>query len=304
MTTSDFTTVAPSESRFAFSKTTLVAIILLVGVIGIGFAPILVRLSEVGPTATGFWRVALSCPIFVFFTFFEKSTGTDATKYDYAWIFLAGVFFGADLATWHISIHYTTVANATLLCNLAPIIIIFWGWLVWKKPIHKMLWLGLGLIIVGSVLLTSTHINPHLSHAQLGDALAILTAFFYAAYFLTINNARHAILTNKTMAIATFSSSLTLGFIAWVSGEVFLPVTSHGWETLILLALLCQLLGQSLITFAMPFLSIAFSAAMLLIQPIVAALLSWWLFGEVLAYWQVFGMIITILGIYCAKLSD
>jgi len=36
---------------------------LLLGAVGIAFSPIFVRISEIGPTATAFWRVALALPV-------------------------------------------------------------------------------------------------------------------------------------------------------------------------------------------------------------------------------------------------
>ena len=42
-------------------RTALIA--LFAGALAIAFAPIFVRLSEVGPTATAFWRVALATPV-------------------------------------------------------------------------------------------------------------------------------------------------------------------------------------------------------------------------------------------------
>jgi len=36
---------------------------------------------------------------------------------------LAGVFFAGDLALWHWSIGVTSVANSTLLVNLAPVFV-------------------------------------------------------------------------------------------------------------------------------------------------------------------------------------
>src|SRR6478609_4409334 len=45
----------------------------------------------------------------------------------------AGLFFAADLGVWHFSILFTSVANSTLLANLAPIFVTLAGWLLWKQ---------------------------------------------------------------------------------------------------------------------------------------------------------------------------
>ena len=48
---------------------------------------------------------------------------------------LSELFFAADLAVWHQSIELTTVSNATLLANFAPIFVVLGSWLLWRKPV-------------------------------------------------------------------------------------------------------------------------------------------------------------------------
>lgn len=97
---------------------------LLLGAVAIAFSPIFVRLSELGPFSTAFYRVALALPAFWFWMAFPQSKAelvrTPSTRKDYARLTLAGVFFAGDLAFWHWSINLTSVANSTLLANAAP----------------------------------------------------------------------------------------------------------------------------------------------------------------------------------------
>ncbi|RYF91164.1 MAG: hypothetical protein EON95_15560, partial [Caulobacteraceae bacterium] len=50
-------------------KRALPIIALLAGACAIGFAPIFVRLTETGPAAGGFWRLALALPMLAPFVF-------------------------------------------------------------------------------------------------------------------------------------------------------------------------------------------------------------------------------------------
>ncbi|MGH8653401.1 MAG: hypothetical protein ACREUI_10205 [Burkholderiales bacterium] len=47
---------------------------LIAGALCIGFAPIFVRLIDVGYTAAAFWRVALSVPVLGLLWYFRQST--------------------------------------------------------------------------------------------------------------------------------------------------------------------------------------------------------------------------------------
>src|SRR5580692_6910653 len=95
--------------------------LLVFGALALGFSPIFVRLSDLGPSATAFWRIVLALPVFAL-----GIAGTDrrpAGLRDYLGVALAGFCFAGDLASWHWSIRLTSVANSTLLANMAPLFV-------------------------------------------------------------------------------------------------------------------------------------------------------------------------------------
>lgn len=101
---------------------------LLFGASFIALSPIFVRLSEAGPTATAFWRVALAVP--VLWTLYFVKPKAKARRYSGRWPLLvaAGFAFAGDLVFWHASIRLTSVANSTLLANLASIFVTLAVW--------------------------------------------------------------------------------------------------------------------------------------------------------------------------------
>jgi drug/metabolite transporter (DMT)-like permease len=277
---------------------------LIIGAVAIGFAPIFVRLSEVGPIATAFWRVGIAFPILTLLSLGQGATYPLDQKRpnftDYLWVLFAGVLFGGDLSTWHVSIQYTTIASSTLLANLAPVIIALWGWLVLRKPPKKNLVIGLFLAIAGVAIL----VNPSLKmsrHLVIGDCLAFLTAFFYAGYLLVLKQARKKFTAFSCLALSTFASMVTLIIITFVAGEEFLPHTLIAWVILFALALFSHILGQGLITYALPYLPVTFSSTTLLVQPIVAAIAGWIIFAERLSWMQIVGIFVALAGILLAK---
>ena len=77
------------------------------------------RLSDVGPSAAGFWRLALALP---FLLVLAKAMGQPAHwpgRRAAGVIAIAAFFFAADLAAWHAGIHLTKLGNATLFGNVA-----------------------------------------------------------------------------------------------------------------------------------------------------------------------------------------
>ena len=99
---------------------------LFFGATCIALSPIFVRLSEAGPTATAFWRVALAVP--VLWIFFRTPLRGPRLLF-----LAAGVAFAGDLAFWHTSIQLTSVANSTLLANLASIFVTLAAWLFLRQ---------------------------------------------------------------------------------------------------------------------------------------------------------------------------
>src|ERR671911_2916487 len=129
---------------------------LLVGAACIALSPIFVRLSEAGPTATAFWRVALAVPV-LWILFFLK-TKAKSQRYSGKWPLLlaAGFAFAGDLGFWHTSIKLTSVANSTLLANLASIFVTLAAWIFLRQRPTRLFLTGLGAALVGVTLLVHT----------------------------------------------------------------------------------------------------------------------------------------------------
>ena len=95
-------------------------VVLLCGACAIGLAPILIRLTETGPAAGGFWRMLFALPLLALPALRE---GKAAAAVSWRPGLFAGLLFGLDLAAWHYGVHYTSVANATALSNTTPVVV-------------------------------------------------------------------------------------------------------------------------------------------------------------------------------------
>ena len=275
------------------------------GAVAIGTSALLVKVSETGPVSTGFWRVFLALPVFWAWVWFERRQvpSVRVQRSNLPLIALAGFCFAGDLAVWHWSIVLTSVANATLLANCAPILVALAAWLFMRKSLRPAFIGGLALAVVGMLLLLRGDF-AHGGSALVGDALGLITAMFYAGYQLTVTRARDTVSTARIMAGSGLVSAAILLPIALVSGEQFLPHTTFGWWILLALALISQASGQSLIAYAMAHLPATFSSVGLLLQPVVAATLAWLLLGETLTALAIFGGILVLIGIRVAHAAE
>lgn len=288
---------------------------LLLGAACIAFAPIFVRMSEVGPVATAFYRLALAFPwlLLWWFKLAQAASGsrrinnpstpssTDIKKWHQHWVLgLSGLFFAADLALWHWSIKLTTVANATLFANFAPIFVVIAAWLIWRERVSSLFLGAIAFVLVGMVFLASASLTVQWQ-ALLGDALGVFTAVFYAGYLLTVAKLRSQYSTVTVALGSSLVGAIALAGIGSLMGDSFVPETLRGWMILLGLAFISQVLGQSLITYALAHLPTSFSSVGLLLQPAIATLLGWSFFGEALSLIQWFGFSLILGGIYWAR---
>lgn len=270
---------------------------LLLGAVAIGSSAIWVRLSEVGPVATAFWRTALAVPLLALWVALERRAATASRpRASPRALALAGLYFAGDLSFWHVSILLTSVATSTLLANLAPIFVTLAGWLWLKEKVSGPFVLGLTVAMLGVSLLIGPDFRGNAS-ALLGDAFGFVTALFYAAYILQIKRLRAQTSTARIMAASSLVTALIVLPVAMLLGESLLPGTLRGWGVVLGLALVSHVAGQSLIAYALAHLPASLGSVSLLIQPIFAAVFAWLVLGEAIGPLQIAGGIATLLGI-------
>jgi len=292
------------DARLRLERIAILA--LFVGAITIAFAPILVRLSEVGPSSTGFHRFLLAIPLYwaIAATLPRSDAPEGAEKpktlRDFFLISMAGVYLAADVAVWHYSIQMTTVANSTLLANVAPVFVVLAGWILFRTRVTGTYLIGLAAAMTGVFILSRASLSLSQDHF-IGDLLGVLTAVFYAAYQMSVERLRKRYSTLTIMKYAIPASALIMLPVALASGDDLLPVTLAGWGFLIALAAGPQVFGQGLIAWALAHLPVAFASVSLLVQPVTAALVAWALFGEQIGAQQAVGAVIVLAGIMLAR---
>ena len=289
----------PVEGRIRVEWLALAA--LFAGATAIATAPLFVKVSESGPVATAFWRVFLALPLLWLWAVSTQGARLPAQARNHCtMLFAAGFFFAGDLAVWHWSILLTSVANTTLLANLAPIFVTAVAWFVFRESPQRLFLAGLAASISGTLLLIGANFGGD-NRTLLGDALGVVTAMFYAAYQLSVSRLRTNVPTASVMALSSTIMAILLLPIAWISGERILPLTDAGWLKLIGIALFAQVIGQSLIAWAMAHLTATFSSVGLLLQPVMATLFAWILLGETVGPLQFAGGALVLLGIMLAR---
>ena len=302
MTTAQATLVPIQPSTGGRRDTRPIALLIL-ALFCLASGGIFVRLSETGPTTTAFYRVTLALPLALAWIRLDRGGAALPTTRIGKPQFLAmagGTCLGVDLALWHKSFFLTTVANANLLANLMPFVLVPLNIIIFKKNPGKYYFLGLLLASIGLALLIGG--KAHFTRQSvLGDSLAFATACFYALYLLITGKLRERYSAASLMFWSSLGCALFLLPLSLVLEGSLAITTARGWLVVLALATVSQIGGQGLLAYSIGKIGVNLSSALVLMQPLIAALYAYFLFRETLTVIEVCGAMIILAGIYTAK---
>ncbi len=274
---------------------------LVIGSMAIGASPIFVRLSELGPISTAFHRVLWALPLLWLWSRVEtREPAARSLATHRRTLVLCGLLFVGDLIFWHYSIGYTTVANATLFANFAPLVVTFGAWLILKERVTRGFLAGLALALAGAAMLAGRSVDLG-ARFLFGDALGVVTAVFFGSYVIAVAALRAKLPAAQIMFWSSSVTCIGLLIATLLSGEALLPPTWRAWAVVVGLAWLSHAAGQGLIAYALGHLPAAFSSLVILIEPLTAAVLGWLLLSEAVAGLQWLGGAAILAGIVVSR---
>lgn len=288
-----------NASRLARDHARLAFAALIAANIALAFGPWFVRASGTGPVAAGFWRITLAAPLL-----FGASLGV-------GWrprampgrlipvIAIGGLCFAADLASWHIGILRTTLANATLFGNSTTLIFPVYGFVVARTLPTRMQGIALLLAALGAGLLLGRSYEVSPDHL-IGDLLCLLAGLFYTVYFIAMQRVRAVMPPLPALMLSTLASIAPLMLMTLAFGERLWP--DH-WGALIGLALVSQVFGQGMMTYALGRLSPLVVGIGLLVQPIVSAAIGWIVYDERLGPTELVGAVMVAAALVLVRRS-
>lgn len=275
---------------------------LLAGGVAIGFAPIFIRFADVGPLATGGYRLAVavvsSCALLL-----ATRPGAAAIRpgrADLAFGALAGLFFAGDLAFYMNALAITSVSHATLLINLAPVFAVLGSWFLLKERPSGGTIRGMTIALAGAALLALAGRGSGVVSLE-GDLLALGGATFYAAYLIAMKRARSSVSPQALLLVSGTTGALALLPMSLVMGETVIPATLAGVLAILALGTIAHSLGHGLISQSLSILPVGYASVVLLIQPTVATIAAWIIFNEHLGVLELIGAAVTLTGIFVAS---
>ena len=299
MTTTIALPAASKSSFFSF-------VALLLGAAALALGGVFLRHSELPPTASAVYRVALAIPIFFLLDMLAARSepvpggAQQPTPRIPFKLILVGFIFSGNLALYHWSMTLTTLANSNLLANLAPIFVVLGSNIFLGKRFKRGFLFGMLFALTGAFILIGHRLDFGSSYMA-GNLLGLLTAVFYGSYLLAVSLVRSNYRTMTVMAWSSVGTFIVLLPITLLRGESLVPHTLHGVLMLVALAVVSHVGGQGLIAYALAKLPAAMSSITLLIQPVIATVFGAYLFHEYLSVTEFVGAVIILAGIVTAR---
>ncbi len=289
---------------------------LFAALVAISLSAIFIRLceQEISPIATVFDRLVLATIVFglgngINAARHQLSTNKPAQqKLDITpedlWLLLAmTIFYVALQVSWSWSLSQTTVAMSTLLISLKPIFTCLFAWLLLGQRFDNKFLLGMVIAIGGVGAMGVGDLQIGAGKIQ-GDAAALLAGTLEAAYLLTVEKLRTKFIpTTIIFWCCGLGTLLSLPIFLFTEDRLF-PYSVNGWVFVISLTIVSQVLGQVFLAYSLKKFSSGLVALVLLLEPVLAAIVAWVIFGEKLSLFDWVALFVILLGLCLAVSSQ
>ncbi len=285
----------------SFSKLKVYGL-LAFGISAIGFSPILVKVAtDSSPYLIAAVRTSFAFLLLIPLYWSQKTNSEirSVSKKEHALVAISGVLLGLHLIAWISSIYFTSIASASVLVTIHPIIIIVFERFVFRTKFRGLVWLGVIVAFIGSVIIGYSDYDGNAEYANplLGNGLAAFAAVIFAGYFLIGNRIRQRRnwfdYVFPVYGYAALTCILAMLLVDGLQPEITLLVVLVGFG----LAIGPQIAGHGSLNYAVKYISPTLLSTLILFEPAVSSIMAYLFFGEVPLILTLFGMAVVLIGI-------
>lgn len=271
----------------------------LLGAFMISFSAVFVKLADVSPTASGFYRVLFGF-LFLLVMVLLRGNPKKPSPSQSLLIFFCGFTFALDLFFWHICILYVGPGLATLLGNFQVFLLAGVGIVFYRESARARLLLSIPLSIVGLLLIVGPDWASLGQTYRTGILYGLLTALCYTFFLLGLRRLQGDGSTPlfSSLMLISLCCAVFLGLKMLHAGDSFTIPDTKSLLALLSLGLLCQALGWLLIADALPKIPASFTGLTLLLQPALAFLWDVAIFHRATGPLNWTGVVLTLAAIY------
>lgn len=254
-------------------------VLLVVAVICLSLPALLIRGARAPIEAIGFWRLFLACAVLAPWAWSRRSSLTAPARRAAA---LAGTLFFLHLWTFTWAVSHTSVAHLMLAFSTHPVWTGLGAWLLFKEPLGRRELAAFGLAAAGVAVLFGGSLG--LGAAGLaGDLTALLSALFFSGWVLAGRRVLKGLDTVSFLFAAYATAALLFLAAGTAKGGAWSGWPASTWAALAALAFAVSLGGHGLFTYLLNAYGVLVLSCAKLVEPVLAALGAFWLYGEPLS---------------------
>ena len=284
-----------------------IAIVLVVGVIGVSLAAIWIRLAidaAIPNNKMGFSlflaasRLIVAALILLLTRKNLKLPETKPQAYYYA--LTAGACLAIHFATWITSLAYTSIAASTVLVTTNPIWVGLFSWWWYREKLTRQGIIAIGIALIGGMIIAIADNNSSGSYSNLllGDILALMGAVMSSLYIIFGSQAQRVGLnTGNYIAIAYSTAAVCLFPLPFLADTSYFGYGGQVYLYVLMMAVMSQVVGHTSLNWALRWVSPTLVSLSLLFEPVVASLVGAIVFEEIPSSYSLLGGLIVLLGI-------
>lgn len=280
-------------------------LMLLTGAVLISFSSVYVKIADVSPSVSAFYRVFFGAVVLV---------GAVCLRQRFRWmgrryLMLAAVCSGAfalDLFFWHRSIHYVGPGLATLLANFQVFTLAVIGIVVFKEPFRWQVAVAIPMALTGLALIVGIDWERLDTAYQVGVWFGFLAAVCYTAYLLSLKRIQtlpDRMPALENLAVVSLMSACWMALDIGIQGEGFGIPDEKSAAALLAYGIFSQVVGWVLITSALSRVRASYAGLVLLLQPTLAFIWDVLFFHRAVTPVNWTGLALAVLGIYLGTSS-
>lgn len=256
-----------------------------------GFGPLLVRGIDASAPTIVFWRLWMATPVMVCAAYF---TGGRVSIPLLKIVFVPGVLFGVSMMVGFTSYQETSIANATLIGALQPVLMLFIGPMLFgdRSGARQIL---LAVIALAGIVTVVLGANQSSGASLRGDVLALINLGLWTAYFVRIKQVRNQGVHAGALIAGVFCvAALVVSPWVLLTSRDLGAIHGADWLLIVAMVLVAGLVGHGLMTWAQRHLDITFASLLMLGSPVISAIGAWVVFGQRLSLVQIAGALVVL----------
>ena len=273
------------------------------GAVLISFSPIFVSLVDINPTVSAFYRVFIGGIALTLYLLISKKR-FDFNRTVWFFLFMASIFFAADLWFWHRSVIYVGPGLGTLLANMQVFIMMMAGIFLYKQIPTRVQLFSVPFAVIGLSMIVGLDWKELKPNYQAGIIFGLLTAICYSSYLISMRQAQQSktnIIPIREVAVMSLIASVILAFTVFFENESLIISGINDYLILLMYGIGSHAIGGIMIASALVRVTTTEVGIALLLQPTLSFIWEILFFNRSFTMIESVGVVIVLYSIFLSS---